>query len=38
MHWNIEQILWAFVLAAHLVLLIVLMGRDRIRRFPFTEL
>jgi len=35
MHWNIEQILWAFVLAAHLVLLIVLMGRDRTRRFPW---
>jgi len=35
MHWNIEQILWAFVLAAHLVLLIVLMGRDRIKRFPW---
>jgi len=39
MHWNVEQILWALVLAAHLVLLIVLMGRDRIRRFPwFTAL
>jgi len=35
MHWNIEQILWAFVLAAHLVLLVVLLGRDRISRFPF---
>ena len=35
MHWNIEQILWAFVLAAHLVLLIVLMGRDRIKLFPW---
>ena len=35
MHWNIEQIIWALVLAAHLVLLIVLMGRDRIGRFPW---
>jgi hypothetical protein len=35
MHWNIEQILWALVLAAHLVLLIVLLGRDRISRFPW---
>jgi hypothetical protein len=35
MHWNIEQILWALVLAAHLVLLIVLMGRDRLSRFPW---
>jgi len=35
MHWNIEQILWAFVLASHLVLLIVLMGRDRIKQFPW---
>src|ERR1700733_7518808 len=35
MHWNIEQILWALVLAAHLVLLIVLLGRDRVARFPW---
>jgi len=35
MHWNIEQIIWALVLASHLVLLIVLMGRDRISRFPW---
>lgn len=35
MHWNIEQILWACVLAAHLILLIVLLGRDRISRFPW---
>jgi hypothetical protein len=35
MHWNIEQVIWALVLAAHLVLLIVLMGRDRISRFPW---
>lgn len=35
MHWNIEQILWALVLAGHLVLLIVLLGRDRMSRFPW---
>ena len=35
MHWNVEQILWAVVLAAHLVLLIVLLGRDRSSRFPW---
>jgi len=35
MHWNMEQILWALVLAAHLILLIVLMGRDRLGRFPW---
>lgn len=34
-NWNIEQILWALVLAGHLVLLIVLLGQDRIRRFPW---
>src|ERR1700761_7008201 len=33
MHLNIEQILWAMVLAAHLLLLIVMMGRERIARF-----
>lgn len=35
MHWNVEQILWALVLAAHLVLLVVLLGRDRVSRFPW---
>ena len=35
MHLNFEQILWALVLAAHLVLLIVLLGRERVGRFPF---
>ncbi len=35
MHWNTEQILWALVLAAHLVLLIVLLGRDRMQRYPW---
>jgi hypothetical protein len=35
MHWNFEQILWAMLLAAHLVLLIVLLGRDRASRWPW---
>jgi hypothetical protein len=35
MHWNAEQILWATVLAAHLVLLVVLLGKDRSSRFPW---
>ena len=39
MHWNVEQILWALVLAGHLILLIVLLGRDRSSRYPwFTAL
>ncbi len=39
MHITLEQILWALVLAAHLVLLVVLLGRDRTRRFSwFTAL
>jgi hypothetical protein len=35
MHFNLEQVLWALVLAGHLILLIVLLGRDRIARFPW---
>jgi len=35
MHLTVLQILWALVVAAHLLLLIVLMGRDRIRTFPW---
>ena len=35
MHWNVEQIIWAVLLAAHLVLLVVLLGRDRAGRFPW---
>jgi hypothetical protein len=35
MHWNIEQIAWGLILAAHLILLIVLLGRDRSSRFPW---
>jgi hypothetical protein len=39
MHFTLEQILWALVLAAHLVLLVVLLGRDRTSRFSwFTAL
>jgi hypothetical protein len=33
MHLNTEQFLWAMVLAAHFLLLIVLMGRERAARF-----
>jgi hypothetical protein len=39
MHWNFPlnavQILWILTFAAHLVLLVVLLGRERTRRFPF---
>ncbi|WP_263358418.1 hypothetical protein [Acidicapsa ligni] len=35
MHLTIPEILWALVLAGHLMLLIILMGRDRIRSFPW---
>lgn len=39
MHWNFPfttvQILWILTFAAHLVLLVVLMGRDRTKRFPW---
>lgn len=33
MHFSIEQVLWAILLAAHLTLLVVLIGRDRAARF-----
>jgi hypothetical protein len=33
--FNATQILWTLTFAAQLVLLIVLLGRDRIRRFPW---
>ncbi len=33
--FNALQILWTLTFAAHLVLLVVLMGRDRIARFPW---
>lgn len=39
MHWNFPfsaiQILWILTFAAHLVLLVVLMGRERTKRFPW---
>jgi hypothetical protein len=35
MHLTVEQIVWALVLTGHLVLLVVLLGRDRISRFPW---
>lgn len=37
MHWNFStvEILWTLTFAAVLVLLVVLLGRDRIRRFPW---
>src|SRR3954447_9619503 len=34
-HFTAVQILWTLTLAALLVLLVVLLGRDRIRRFPW---
>lgn len=39
MHFNFDfnavQILWTLTFAVHLVLLVVLLGRDRMRRFPW---
>jgi hypothetical protein len=35
MHWNVVEIFWALILAGHLVLLVVLLGRDRTSRFPW---
>src|ERR1700678_1988485 len=35
MHLTVEEILWALVLAGHLILLVVLLGRDRASRFPW---
>ena len=32
---SINEVLWALTFAGHLVLLVVLMGRDRARRFPW---
>ena len=34
-HFTAEQILWTLTFAANLVLLVVLVGRERIRQFPF---
>jgi hypothetical protein len=33
--FNAAQIIWTLTFAAHLVLLVVLLGRDRARRFPW---
>jgi hypothetical protein len=33
--FTVLQVLWTITFAAHLVLLVVLMGRDRVRRFPW---
>lgn len=37
-HFSAVQIIWTLTFAAQLVLLVVLLGRDRIRRFPFFSL
>lgn len=37
-HFTANQILWTLTFAADLVLLIVLLGRDRIQRFPWFSL
>jgi hypothetical protein len=37
-HFTALQVLWTFTFAAQLVLLVVLMGRDRIKRFPWFTL
>lgn len=34
-HFTAVQVLWTLTFAAHLVLLVVLMGRDRIKNFPW---
>lgn len=34
-HWTTVQVIWTLTFAAHLVLLVVLLGRDRARRFPW---
>src|SRR5258708_14157776 len=33
--FNALDVLWTLTFAAHLVLLVVLMGRDRVRQFPW---
>jgi len=33
--FTVVDVLWTLTFAAHLVLLVVLLGRDRLRRFPF---
>ncbi len=34
-NFNAVQVLWTLTFAAHLVVLVVLLGRDRVRRFPW---
>ncbi len=34
-HFSTQDVLWTLTFAAHLVLLVVLMGRDRVRKFPW---
>ncbi len=34
-HWTTVQVIWTLTFAAHLVLLVVLLGRDRAKRFPW---
>jgi hypothetical protein len=34
-HWNLAQVSWTLIMAALLVLLTVLYGRDRARRYPW---
>ncbi|HLY41033.1 MAG TPA: hypothetical protein VKR52_07440 [Terracidiphilus sp.] len=34
-HFTTVEVIWTLTFAAHLVLLVVLMGRERIRRFPW---
>lgn len=34
-HFTSVQIIWTLTFAAHLVLLVVLLGRERVRRFPW---
>ncbi|HXR38018.1 MAG TPA: hypothetical protein VN776_02960 [Terracidiphilus sp.] len=37
-HFTVVQIIWTLTFAAQLVLLVVLLGRDRIKRFPWFTL
>ena len=34
-NWTTVQVIWTLTFAAHLVLLVVLLGRDRAKRFPW---
>jgi hypothetical protein len=35
LHWTTVQVIWTLTFAAHLVLLVVLLGRDRTKCFPW---